>query len=215
MILSAAPNNRRYPLWRSYLNSSRLLVILVGALDNCHARTLDGWYQELLAPRFEFRTLVQWNHWWHRIKSQTMDAITGKRSYLNSIKSHSHPHTQKCAWRSHFNIIMCEVIHRWFERPMKSNYVSHQHSLFGWLCQKRVWKYFGWINTFRSLWVVICFARSLRVKTTSRKLSVNKNSFPSNFHLARMGCPPARPPLVGECLTPVELYWYYEYSKRY
>ena len=133
MILSAAPNNRRYPLWRSYLNSSRLLVILVGALDNCHACTLDSWYQELLAPRFEFRTLVQWNHWWHRIKPQTMDTITGKRSYLNSIKSHGHPHTQKCAWRSHFNIIMCEVILRWFKRPMKSNYVSHQHSVLGWL----------------------------------------------------------------------------------
>ena len=115
MILSAAPNNRRYPLWRSYLNSSRLLVILVGALDNCHVRTLDSWYQELLAPWFEFGTLVQWNHWWHRIKPQTMDAITGKRSYLNSIKSHSHPHTQKCAWWSHFSIIMCEVILRWFK----------------------------------------------------------------------------------------------------
>ena len=115
MILSAAPNNRRYPLWRSYLNSSGLPVILVGALDNCHARTLNSWYQELLAPRVEFRTLVQWNHWWNRIKPQTMDAITGKRSYLNSVKSHSHPHTQKCAGRSRFNIIMCEVILRWFK----------------------------------------------------------------------------------------------------
>ena len=65
------------------------------------------------------------------------------------------------------------------------------------------WKYFGWVDTFRSLWVIICFARSvLRVKTTSRKLSINKNSIPSNFHLARM---PPRPPLVGKCLAKMQL----------
>ena len=65
---------------------------------------------------------------------------------------------------------------------------------------KEAWKYFGWVDTFPSLWVVICL---LRVKTTSRKLSINKNPIPSNFHLTR---------LVGKCLTPVHNVYFVMYD---
>jgi len=64
---------------------------------------------------------------------------------------------------------------------------------------KEAWKYFGWVDTCPSLWVVICL---LRVKTTSRKLSINKNPIPSNFYLTR---------LVGKCLTPVHNVYFVKY----
>ena len=65
---------------------------------------------------------------------------------------------------------------------------------------KEAWKYFGWVDTFPSLWVVIFL---LRVKITSRKVSINKNPIPSNFHLTR---------LVGKCLTPVHNVYFVKYD---
>ena len=128
-----------------------------------------------------------------------MDAITGKRSYLNSIKSHSHPHTQKCAWRSHFNIIMCEVILRWFKDQW--NQIMYLINIQCWDDSgKRSLEIF-WLG--RHFPITLGGHLFVTCENHLQKTFYYKNPIPSNFHLTR---------LVGKCLTPVHNAYFAKYD---